>query len=63
MPRLTAGWEYFSEEGYRIDPYTEVSTPDGQPMVSYYMSDVDQFYDNHRLSQISSEYRFALQIL
>ena len=61
--------EYFSEEGYRIDPYTEVSTsPEGQPMVSYYMSDVDQFYDNHRLSskyQVNTDllYRFCNYVL
>ena len=61
--------EYFSEEGYRIDPYTEVSTsPDGQPMVSYHMSDVDQFYDNHRMSskyQVNTDvlYRFCNYVL
>ena len=61
--------EYFSEEGYRIDPYTEVSEGiDGRPQVSYSMSDVDQFYDNHRLSskyQASTDlfYRFCKNVL
>ena len=61
--------EYFSEEGYGIDPYTEVSEgSDGRPQVSYSMSDVDQFYDNHRLSskyQASTNlfYRFCKHVL
>jgi hypothetical protein len=61
--------EYFSEEGYGIDPYTEVSEgSDGRPQVSYSMSDVDQFYDNHRLSskyQASTDlfYRFCKHVL
>ena len=61
--------EYFSEEGYGIDPYTEVSEGvDGRPQVSYSMSDVDQFYDNHRLSskyQANTDlfYRFCKHVL
>lgn len=53
--------EYFSEEGYGIDPHVEVegSGSDSDPLrVSYRMSDVDQFYDNHRLSanyQVSTD--------
>ena len=61
--------EYFNEEGYGIDPYTEVETgPDGEPRMTYRMSDVDQFYDNHRLSnkyQANTElfYRFCNYVL
>jgi len=61
--------EYFNEEGYGIDPYTEVSEGvDGRPQVSYSMSDVDQFYDNHRLSskyQANTDlfYRFCKHVL
>ena len=61
--------EYFNEEGYGIEPYTEVSEGvDGRPQVSYSMSDVDQFYDNHRLStkyQANTNlfYRFCKYVL